>query len=46
MAKRNGFWVPKTLYEELKLAAQDKHQTLEEYLDELLGALICGEVPE
>jgi hypothetical protein len=44
MAKRKGFWVPKTLYEELERAAQAKGETLEQYLDELLGVLICGEV--
>jgi hypothetical protein len=44
MAKRKAFWVPKTLYSELKNAAQSKGQTLEQYLDELLGAFICGEV--
>lgn len=38
------FWIPKTLYKELEAAAKTKGQTVDQYADGLLGALICGEV--
>lgn len=38
------FSIPKTLYNELNKAAEKKGQTLEKYLDELLLALVCGEL--
>jgi hypothetical protein len=40
----NKFWIPKTLYNELNKAAEQKGQTLQQYLDDLLGALICGQL--
>jgi len=39
---KNSLWVPKTLYDELVKAAQEKHQTLKEYLDELSVYLLLG----
>lgn len=39
---KNRLWVPKTLYDELVKAAQEKDQTLKEYLDELSVYLLLG----
>ena len=39
--QRKKFYVPRTLYEELKKAAEANKQTFEQYLDDLLLALIC-----
>ena len=39
---KNTLWVPKTLYDELVLAAQEKRMTLKEYLDELSVYLLLG----
>jgi phage-related protein len=39
---KNSLWVPKTLYDELVKAAQENHQTLKEYLDELSVYLLLG----
>jgi hypothetical protein len=39
---KNSLWVPKTLYDELLLAAKARDQTLKEYLDELSVYLLLG----
>jgi hypothetical protein len=44
--KTKNFSVPSSLYRELENAAKQKGQTLTEYMDDLLGALMCGEVVE
>lgn len=46
MPKRKAFSVPVTLHRELEHAAESKGQTLKEYLDDLLVALVCGVVAE
>jgi hypothetical protein len=45
-AKTKNFRVPSSLYRELESAAKQKGQTLTEYMDDLFGALMCGEVVE
>jgi len=44
--KTKNFCVPSSLYRELENAAKEKGQTLTQYMDDLLGALVCGEVVE
>ena len=44
--KTKNFSVPCSLYRELESAAKQKGLTLTEYMDDLLGALMCGEVVE
>ncbi|MCJ7633197.1 hypothetical protein MUP77_12500 [Candidatus Bathyarchaeota archaeon] len=39
---KNRLWVPKKLYEAFLEAAEEKHQTLKEYLDELSVYLLLG----
>jgi len=39
---KNRLWVSKALYDELVKAAEEKHQTLKEYLDELSVYLLLG----
>jgi hypothetical protein len=45
-SKGKKFYVPASLYRELENAARKKGQTLTQYMDDLVGALICGKVVE
>jgi hypothetical protein len=40
---RKGFWIPKTLYDELNKAAADKGLTLQEYMDQLLEPILFAD---
>ena len=44
--RTKNFYVPASLYRELENAATKKGRTLTRYMDDLLGALACGEVVE
>jgi predicted DNA-binding protein len=44
--KTKNFRVPSSLYRELESAAKQKGRTLTQYMDDLFGALMCGEVVE